>query len=278
MEDGMPSPLPDSSPGPFDLQPGTRRGTALLLHGFTGSPYEVLPLAVALREVGWRCVGPVLPGHGTSPADLGRTTAAQIMEGARTALERVGAEDGRVAVAGLSMGGALALWLAGAFPDRVTAVVALAPALRFYPPGEVGIRLSRLGLGRVFPLIPKFVPGGDCGDPEGRRLNPSYAAVPLGGLAGLGDVRDAAWEAVPHVRAPTLVIHGGDDRTVPCRATREVVQRLREVAPVVEERILPRSRHLLALDVDRDELVGLVQAFLDRVAPLRQAGDAQRGA
>jgi len=55
----MPSVLPPSSAAPFDLRPpDVRAGTALLFHGFTGTPYEVLPLAMHLSARGIRSVGP----------------------------------------------------------------------------------------------------------------------------------------------------------------------------------------------------------------------------
>ena len=43
---------------------------ALCLHGFTGTPYEVAPLARALAAAGFAVSAPLLAGHGDSPAAL----------------------------------------------------------------------------------------------------------------------------------------------------------------------------------------------------------------
>src|SRR5512143_863129 len=47
---------------------------ALLIHGFTGTPYEVRPLAEHLAGRGLEVATPVLPGHGQDAAALNRTT------------------------------------------------------------------------------------------------------------------------------------------------------------------------------------------------------------
>jgi len=45
----------------------------VLVHGFTGSPWELEPLVDALAGAGYAVRAPLLPGHGESPAALART-------------------------------------------------------------------------------------------------------------------------------------------------------------------------------------------------------------
>ena len=42
----------------------------LLVHGFTGSPISLRPLAELLSQRGFAIELPLLPGHGTRPRDL----------------------------------------------------------------------------------------------------------------------------------------------------------------------------------------------------------------
>ena len=59
-----------SSTAPFRLEPGNQhhaRAAVLLLHGFTGSPWEVRPLGESLAARGFHVLAPQLPGHGTTP-------------------------------------------------------------------------------------------------------------------------------------------------------------------------------------------------------------------
>ena len=61
----------------FDWMPvcGDGRAAALCLHGLTGTPYEVRPIAEALVARGIRARGPALPGHDTTLEDLSRVFA-----------------------------------------------------------------------------------------------------------------------------------------------------------------------------------------------------------
>ena len=71
MSDGVPLDW-----GPYDLAPRVEpTGDAVLcLHGLTGTPYEVRPLAEALADRGMRARGPLLPGHGGRPEELAALT------------------------------------------------------------------------------------------------------------------------------------------------------------------------------------------------------------
>src|SRR5438067_6194255 len=115
---------------PFSL--GDGEDACLLLHGLTGSPAEVRPVGEALARAGFHAVGPLLPGHGTTPADLETVTRSDMLDAAQEALLSLrGAR--RVYLCGLSMGALLAIRLAakgfvrqGVAP--VSALALLAPA------------------------------------------------------------------------------------------------------------------------------------------------------
>src|SRR3954467_4041821 len=94
---------------PFAL--GTGPDACLLLHGLTGSPAEVRPVGEALAQAGFRVLGPMLPGHGTSPEDLYTVTREQMIHAAESALASLNGAR-RIFVGGLSMGALLTLHLA----------------------------------------------------------------------------------------------------------------------------------------------------------------------
>ena len=50
---------------------GDRRG-ALIIHGFTGCPQSMRPLAEAFAAAGFSVELPRLPGHGTTPEDMAK--------------------------------------------------------------------------------------------------------------------------------------------------------------------------------------------------------------
>ena len=92
----------------------------LFLHGFMGSGADWTDVISALDDRLY-CVAPDLPGHGAS---LGLPREAYTIEGAaRRLLELLdGLGDGRPTIAGYSMGGRLALYLALRYPQRCSAL------------------------------------------------------------------------------------------------------------------------------------------------------------
>src|SRR3989442_7987488 len=129
----------------------------LLLHGFSGSPLEMTPLADALARVGWETSIVRLAGHGTSPDDLARVTWQEWVASAREAYQDLRRRCRRVALVGLSMGGALALYLAAADPPA--AVVTISAPVRIRPLLASATRVESKGR----PVVPGVVCPGTWG-------------------------------------------------------------------------------------------------------------------
>ena len=102
----------------------------LVLHGFTGSPVSMRPLAEALADAGFAVDLPRLPGHGTAVEDMIETGWDDWLTEAERALTALQGRlpDGKVVVAGLSMGGALTAALAEGHPELAGIVLINAPA------------------------------------------------------------------------------------------------------------------------------------------------------
>src|SRR2546421_3763826 len=106
---------------------------ALVLHGFTGNPQSMRGLAEALAGAGLAVELPLLPGHGTSIEDMLPTRWTDWSTAAEDAYADLAGRSRRLVVAGLSMGGALAVWLAARHPE-LAGVVAINPFIE--PPAE----------------------------------------------------------------------------------------------------------------------------------------------
>lgn len=100
------------------LLDGSNNKAVLLLHGYTGAPSEMRPLGNYLHGLGYTVLCVRLPGHGTSVQDLERTTAADWYAAAQKACAELLAKFSSVYVAGLSMGGLLAIKLAATMPVK----------------------------------------------------------------------------------------------------------------------------------------------------------------
>ena len=105
---------------PFSVSGG--RDGVLVLHGFTGNPQSMRPLAEAIANAGYTVELPRLPGHGTTVEDMMTTGWADWSGAADAAYRELATRCDRVAVVGLSMGGGLTAFVAEEHPD-VTALV-----------------------------------------------------------------------------------------------------------------------------------------------------------
>lgn len=255
----MPAEEPDREGGrPFDLPGGP--DSVLLLHGFTGSPFEVRYLADRLHGVGMRCLGPVMAGHGGDPRVLARTERADWLAQARDALRSLEGSR-RTFVVGSSMGALVACALAHELPGAVDGLALLAPALRLTNSGRFAAALGRSTLGaRV--VLPKRG-GSDVRDPEMRRRNPCMDAIPLAGVAELEALAYEVDRMLPGVAAPAIVIAGAQDHTVTLGGAKRLARRLG--SGPAELVVLPESYHLVGIDVERDRCAEEVLRFFQGI-------------
>ena len=120
---------------PFDY-PGRPEIGVLLVHGFTGSPFEMRPVGQALARAGIGSIGVLLRGHGTHPDDMVERAYAEWIADVEGGLDRLLERHERAVIVGLSMGGTLALNVAsrrGDDPRLVGLVTIGAPLYRAIP-------------------------------------------------------------------------------------------------------------------------------------------------
>lgn len=102
--------------------------SVVLFHGMSASPTQFVRFAQALYERGHNVVVPRLPRHGhadrLSPA-LARLTADEMRDFARGNVDLAAGLGERMVVAGFSLGGALATWIAQ--EREIERAVAIAP-------------------------------------------------------------------------------------------------------------------------------------------------------
>src|SRR5688500_18634880 len=153
--------------------PGGGPHGALVLHGFTGSPVSMRPLAEALAAAGFAVGLPRLPGHGTAVEDMIETGWDDWLTEADRALTAVQARTpgGKAVVVGLSLGGALTAALAEGHPELAGIVLINAPAA---VPDELAAGIEEMIAGgmEVMDSI-----GGDIADPDADEV--SYGETPL---------------------------------------------------------------------------------------------------
>jgi carboxylesterase len=229
----------------------------LLLHGLTGAPFEMHHLALRLAAEGYRCLAPVMAGHGRTPEDLVGIPWTEWVAHARRDLGRLSGAR-HVYLAGCSMGALVACALAHDLPEQIEGLVLLAPAMELQAPG----RLAGL-LGRSALLWRKIVPkgsGSDVRDPGMKARNPCLPGVPLGAVAELQALAARVDSLLPGVAAPALVVFGGEDHTVTLAGARRLARRIG--SGPAELVVLPLSYHLVGVDVERERCADAAVRFL----------------
>lgn len=244
---------------PFDLVGDDAVGV-VCVHGFTGTPYEMRYLGEALAHAGFTVHGLRLPGHGTRVEDLDRTKWSDWADAVEHAYDRMRERCGTVAVVGQSLGGLLALHLASRRTD-VSAVASLAAPVWLEGLSARVAQWAADGMLRRIRAIPKFY-GSDVRDPRTKAENPCYKAIPTRALAELAAFMRVVDTELPRITCPVLVLHGAHDHTAPVGCA----SRIADKTKAVRMRILPRSYHLIAADVEKDIVAGEVISFLRRHA------------
>jgi len=234
----------------------------LLVHGFGGSTFDFEELVLDPLARSHRAIAVDLYGFGWSERSddfrYGWTLWSDELAGA---LDALGIE--RASIAGHSMGGAVAAVFAARHPERVDRLI-LADALYPSEPGEVPLVFRALRT----PIVGELALG-LVGDPSPPGSSAAYRARALPWYrvrgtrsAWLRYVRDATKRdelaaAYPAIAAPTLILHGTDDESVPYAAMERAAPAIR-AARIVP---LPGGHHFLLRDAP-DRFVREVDAFL----------------
>ncbi len=248
--------------------------SALLIHGLTGTPYEMRYLGEQMAAAGIRSHGVKLAGHAGCPEELGAVTFANWTESVVDGFERLRQYGDPIVAVGLSMGAVLAARLAIEQGEGVSALVMLAPA--FFLPTKARIMLR---MARPVTLLRETIylhkPGGsDIHDLDARRVHPGNRIIPLKAALNLIELSDYVRPKLGEIEQPALVIHGRKDHTCPFeKNTRFAMGRIGSARKRLIA--LDDSFHVITVDSEKDrvaqEVIGFVNEF--RTQPTANASN-----
>ncbi|MEC1353615.1 alpha/beta fold hydrolase [Bacillus sonorensis] len=224
----------------------------LCIHGFTGAPYEIEPLAAHLKQAGdWKIEMITLPGHGDIPVLKG-VCYQEWIACAEVELIRLLKECDDVYVIGFSMGGMIAAYLAGKYP--VSRLVLLSAAARYISPAQLIQDLKT--------VIKDTFQGSLEDNQLYKRYKKKLTNTPVSSALQFHKLVKATKPALKKLRIPVLIVQGERDSIVPVSSAFY----LYETIPSNEKKLclLPESHHHICLEENTSFLFHTVEAFLKR--------------
>ncbi|MDQ3353596.1 MAG: alpha/beta fold hydrolase [Actinomycetota bacterium] len=227
----------------------------LVVHGFTGTPATVSPVAEALAAAGFAVEAPRLPGHGTTIEDMIPTRFADWSSALEATYLELAARCSGVAVVGLSMGATLTCWLSARHPE-IAGIACINPMVA---PAEPAL-LELIGLMVDAGETVSEGVGADLADPDAREI--AYDGSPLAPARSLYEALELLQDDLSRITCPVLILTSTQDHVVHPDNSDHLAA---HVTGPVERVRLERSYHVATLDHDKDLVAERVVAFAQRV-------------
>ncbi len=228
----------------------------LLLHGFSGSPKELILQGEAIIRNGYSVSIPRYPGHGTSLEDMTTTSLHDWYTCAREAYIELSRRAPRIIIAGLSMGGLFALRLAKEFNTEQIILIST--------PMEISdSRAWLLPLMGIFKTIWwREDPKRGINDPEMRSNHICYwQGIPLRQAAQLIRYIKGTKKLLPFIKARTLIIQSENDEHIDINSA--AILRKGLASADIETFMVKMSNHAITADFDRKKISQKIIDFLN---------------
>lgn len=214
----------------------------IFVHGFTGSPISMRPWADFFSAKGYSVSVPLLPGHGTSPADLNLVKWQEWPAKVEAELDWMHAQGMTVFIFGLSMGGGTTLNVAIKHSSSIAGIVLVNPMIHVkFIPHQLAWVISR------FQKMRDSV-GDDIKKPG--VTEHGYDSLPAVGVYQLLKMLSYTRKRLHDVTSPLMLFHSKEDHTLPVSNT-EII--MAGVGSVPKQRIdLVNSYHVATLDYDAE--------------------------
>ncbi len=229
----------------------------LLLHGFTGSPAHMRPLAAYLNKEGegYPVSTILLPGHGTRMQDMIDCNWKTWVLYATAELKRLLEIYVKVSVIGFSMGGDIALCLASKY--KVNRIVTIsAPILIKNKLNYIAEFLSFFHKYTYWRAV-KPLEGEISYDYE-----IGYEGMPVRSIAQMRNLTIATFNRLHRIKQPILIVQPLNDRIVHMKSPYIIFDNIKSTYK--ELTLIENARHNVINSPERDKLFTAVEAFLEK--------------
>lgn len=237
-------------PEPFTFEEGPR--AVLLLHGFTGHSADVRMLGRFLQKHGYTSHAPIYRGHGLEPEALLETNPDDWWEDTLEAynhLRKLGYEE--IAVAGLSLGGALGLKLANC--EKVKAVIPMCTPVFF--DNEKQLTYAFTLFARQYKQFEQK------NDTQIEQEMEALMAQSRPMFKSVGKFIQEVNEMVDMIYAPTFVVQARQDQIINPESANFIYENVETDHKKIKW--YEKSGHVITTDVERDVLQEDILRFIE---------------
>jgi carboxylesterase len=251
-----------------EINPSIRAG-ALLLHGLTGMPAEMQPLAEKLQAAGLKTSSPLAPGHGAGHKEMLATGWQDWVTAGQRAFDELAEDCDKVVIVGLSMGAILGIILASR-NKKAAGLGLLSPAIKFDGKGSKQLHVV-LRVMDFVPVVGKWVswieqpPYGLKDEKLQKEIAQQLELTGKTEASSHGTFRTYAHSmkelelmvkycrsAAPHVRCPALVLHSLEDSFT---SEANAVEAYRMIGSRDKRMVLLTGcDHMLTVDLRKDDV------------------------
>jgi carboxylesterase len=259
----------------IDLPGGTH--SVLLIHGLTGSPFEMKYLARKLNKAGFAVKGPCLEGHCTTLKNLSKTNWKDWYQSVHESFIEMKKSSDTVSVVGLCMGALLSLHLSYELGSEVSALSLISTTL-FYDGWSLPWFKFLLPISYYTPL--KFIYSYSETEPYGIKNKPlrerivnlmkdnsvAYTKTPASSMHELFRLIREVKKELPAIRTPALILHSSEDDLTSVKNPDYVEGKIG--SKIVRKIILDDSYHMMTIDNQKDRVAEeTIKFFKEQVFP-----------
>jgi carboxylesterase len=243
------------NPAPFDMGKEKNDVGILFVHGFTASPAETRPMAEYLAlHTDWRCKGILLPGHGTRVEDMQQAGGKAWLAAAEKGYDELARDCRHVFLAGVSLGATICchVGLQRRKDAKLRGLILVAPAFGISLNKAVAVRL-------LSPFIRHRGKGRRASDYFLDHRLYSYVQNPLNRATEVLNLGGDAFRRLAELKGLPVLLFAGDlESTV----SLEKIHAAARLHPWIRLVRLPRSRHILTVEPDREMMFGATVKFV----------------
>ncbi len=269
----------------IDLPGGNH--SVLLIHGLTGSPFEMKYLARKLNKAGFTVKGPCLEGHCTTLKNLSKTNWKNWYRSVNESFIEMKKSSDTVSVVGLCMGALLSLHLAYECGSEVAAVSLISTTL-FYDGWSLPWFKFLLPIVYYTPL--RFIYSYSETEPYGikdkllreRIVNlmkdnsVAYTKTPAASMHELFKLIREVKKELPKITTPALILHSREDDLTSTKNPDYVEEKIG--SKIIRKIILDDSYHMMTIDNQKDRVAEeTIRFFLEQISFSPHLCQAKKG-